>query len=76
MITCFILIRIVANMEDEVYDALAKVKQIEGIREVFGEYDMIARIETKNLKEMRSIIINKVRSVSGVLATTTLITSD
>ena len=76
MITCFILIRIEANKEDEVYDALAKVKQIEGIREVFGEYDMIARIEAKNLKEMRTIIINKVRSVTGVIATTTLITSD
>ena len=76
MITCFILIRVEANKEDIVYDALAKVKQIEGIREVFGEYDMIARIETKNLKEMRIIIISKVRSVPGVLATTTLITSD
>ena len=76
MITCFILIRVEANKEDEVYDSLAKVKQIEGIREVFGEYDMIARIEAKNLKEMRSIIISQVRSVPGVLATTTLITSD
>jgi len=76
MITCFILIRIEANREDGVYDALSKVNQIEGIREVFGEYDMIARIESKNLKDMRSIIISKVRSVPGVLATTTLITSD
>ena len=76
MITCFILIRVEANKEDIVYDALATVKQIEGIREVFGEYDMIARIETKNLKEMRSLIISKVRSVQGVIATTTLITSD
>ena len=76
MITCFILIRVEANKEDIVYDALAKVKQIEGIREVFGEYDMIARIETKNPKEMRTIIISKVRSVPGVMATTTLITSD
>jgi len=76
MITYFILIRIEANKEDEVYDALSKVKQIEGIREVFGEYDMIARIEAKNLKEMRVIIISKVRAVPGVHATTTLITSD
>lgn len=76
MLTCFILIRVEANREDEVYDKLAKVKEIEGIREVFGEYDMIARIEAKNLKDMRSIIISRVRSVPGVLATTTLITSD
>jgi DNA-binding Lrp family transcriptional regulator len=76
MLTCFILIRVEAKKEDDVYDCLAKVKEIEGIREVFGEYDMICRMEARNLKEMRSLIIQKVRSVPGILSTTTLITSE
>ena len=76
MLTCFILINVEAKMENAVYDALAKVKQIEGIREVFGQYDLIARMETRNLKEMRKLVIDRVRSVPGVMATTTLITSE
>jgi len=76
MLTCFILIRVEAKREDQVYDNLAKVKEIEGIREVFGEYDMICRMEARNLKELRSLVIQKVRSVPGVLSTTTLITSE
>jgi DNA-binding Lrp family transcriptional regulator len=76
MLTGFILINVEAKKENLVYDALAKVPQIEGIREVFGQYDIIARIEAKNLKEMRTLIINKVRNVPGVIATTTLITSE
>ena len=76
MLTCFILIRVEAKKEDEVYDNLANVKEIEGIREVFGEYDMICRMEARNLKEMRSLIIQKVRSVPGIISTTTLITSE
>ena len=76
MLTCFVLINVQAKMEDKVYDKLAGIKEIEGIREVFGEYDMIARIEARNLKEMRSIVINKVRSVPGIISTTTLITSE
>ncbi|KYK31392.1 MAG: AsnC family transcriptional regulator [Candidatus Proteinoplasmatales archaeon SG8-5] len=76
MLTGFILINVEAKMENKVYDALAKVDQIEGIREVFGQYDIIARIEARNLKEMRALIINKVRNTPGVIATTTLITSD
>jgi len=52
-----------------------KIKEVEGIREVFGQYDIIARIEARNLKAMRSLIITKVRSIPGVIATTTLITS-
>ena len=76
MLTCFILIRVEAKKEDEVYDYLVKVKEIEGIREVFGEYDMICRMEARNLKEMRSLLIQKVRSVPGIISTTTLITSE
>lgn len=76
MLTCFVLINVEAKMENAVYDALAKVKQIEGIREVFGQYDLIARMETRNLKEMRRLVIDNVRCVPGVIATTTLITSE
>ena len=76
MLTCFVLINVEAKMENAVYDALAKVKQIEGIREDFGQYDLIARMETRNLKEMRKLVIDRVRSVPGVIATTTLITSE
>ena len=75
MLTCFILINVEAKMENEVYDALSKIKEVEGIREVFGQYDIIARMEARNLKVMRSLIIDKIRSIPGVIATTTLITS-
>jgi DNA-binding Lrp family transcriptional regulator len=76
MLTCFVLINVEAKMENKVYDELAKVPQIEGIREVFGQYDLIARMEARNLKELRTLVIDKVRSVPGVIATTTLITSE
>lgn len=76
MLTGFILINVEAKKENLVYDALAKIPQIEGIREVFGQYDIIARIEARNLKEMRKLIIDKVRNTPGVIATTTLITSE
>ena len=76
MITCFILINVVANKEDDVYNALVSIDQIEGIRETFGQYDLIARVEAKNLRELRKLIIEKVRSVDGVVNTTTLITSE
>ncbi|MCK4757550.1 MAG: Lrp/AsnC ligand binding domain-containing protein [Thermoplasmata archaeon] len=76
MMTCFVLINVEAKKEDEVYDALVAVKEIEGIREVFGQYDLICRIEGKNLREIRKLIINQIRSVPGVITTTSLITSE
>ncbi len=76
MLTCFILINVEAKKENEVYDHLSKIKEVEGIREVFGQYDIIARMEARNLKAMRSLIIDKIRSIPGVITTTTLITSE
>ena len=76
MMTCFVLINVEAKKEDEVYDALVAVKEIEGIREVFGQYDLICRIEGKNLREIRKLIITQIRSVPGVIATTSLVTSE
>jgi DNA-binding Lrp family transcriptional regulator len=76
MLTCFVLINVEAKSENEVYDELMKCPEVEGIREVFGEYDLIARVEARNLKELRKIVIDKVRSVPGVLATTTLVTAE
>lgn len=76
MLTCFVLINVEAKREDDVYNALAKVNEIEGIREVFGQYDLICRVEAKNLKAVRKIIIDKIRNVPGVIATTSLVTAE
>ncbi len=76
MLTCFILINVEAKKENEVYDHLSKINEVEGIREVFGQYDIIARMEARNLKVMRKLIIDRIRSIPGVITTTTLITSN
>lgn len=76
MMTCFVLINVEAKKEDEVYNALVGMKEVEGIREVFGQYDLICRIEAKNLREIRKLIIDQIRSVPGVIATTSLVTSE
>jgi DNA-binding Lrp family transcriptional regulator len=76
MLTCFVLVNVEAKKENEVYDLLMKCAEVEGVREVFGEYDLIVRVEARNLKELRKVIIDKIRSIPGVLATTTLVTAE
>ncbi|MCK5038979.1 MAG: Lrp/AsnC ligand binding domain-containing protein [Thermoplasmata archaeon] len=76
MLTCFVLINAEANKEDDLYNALSEIKEVEGIREVFGQYDLICRVEAKNLKAVRKVIINDIRNVPGIIATTSLVTAD
>ncbi len=76
MLTCFVLINVNAKMEDDVYNGLSAIKEVEGIREVFGQYDIICRVEGKNLKAIRKTIINDIRNVPGITATTSLMTAE
>ncbi len=76
MTTAFVLINVEAKKEDEVYQILLNTDEIEGIRQVFGQYDIIARIEAKDLQELRRLIIDKIRNVPGVMSTNTLIISE
>ncbi len=72
MITGFILISTVPAKEHEVYNELLKVKEIIELHPLFGEYDLMAKVEAKNPDELAEIIINKIRTVEGVADTKTL----
>jgi len=73
MYTAFVLLKLKSGKEQEVYRALMKFSEIQGLRQVFGDYDILARVETGDFKTLRDIVINKIRSVDGIIATTTLI---
>ena len=49
-----------------------KVQQIIEIQPLFGEYDLIAKIEAEDFDKVGEIVINSIRSVKGVIDTKTL----
>jgi DNA-binding Lrp family transcriptional regulator len=73
MFTAFVLVKLAAGREKDVHNALMKLSEIQGIRPVFGDYDIIARIETADFRNIRDIVMNKIRRIDGVMSTTTLI---
>jgi len=76
MITGYILIAVAPGMEDAVYAQLKKIPEIKQIKSVFGEYDIIATIDSKNIKELSRIIVKKIRPIEGVITTGTLISME
>jgi len=68
----FVLINVAPAHEHEVYNKLSKIPQIIELHPLFGEYDLIAKIEADNFEELGTIIVNKIRSITGVLDTKTL----
>jgi len=68
----FVLINVAPTHEYEVHTILSKVQEIVELYSLFGEYDLIAKIEARNFEQLGSIIVNKIRCVEGVIDTRTL----
>ena len=68
----FVLIKIAPGKEKRVYDRIANIKEVEELYPLFGEYDLIAKIVVKDFEELSDIVVNKIRTIEGVLETKTL----
>jgi len=56
--------------------AKEEISKIEGVAKVFGvfgRYDLVAHVKAQNLEAISNIIMDKIRSITGVLATESLI---
>ena len=68
----FVLISTAPTKEREVYKELTKIPDIVEIHPLFGEYDIIAKIEADSFDKLGKIIVNKIRCIRGVVDTKTL----
>jgi len=68
----FILIKAAPALEHEVYNKLLKVQQTIELYPLFGEYDLIAKIEAEDFNKLGEIVIDKIRPIKGILDTKTL----
>ncbi len=72
MAVSFVLISTAPAKEHEVYNELLKVKEIVELHPLFGEYDLIAKIEAEDFNLLGQVVVDKVRAVPGVIDTKTL----
>jgi DNA-binding Lrp family transcriptional regulator len=68
----FVLIRATPAHEHEVHNKLSKIPEIAELHPLFGEYDLMAKIEAENFEKLGSMVVNKIRSIKGVADTKTL----
>ena len=62
----FVLISAAPAHEHEVYNKLSRVPEIIELHPLFGEYDLIAKIDAEDFDKLGNIVINKIRSIEGV----------
>ena len=72
MVLGYVLIIAAPAHEHELYNKLSKIPEIIELRPLFGEYDLIAKIQAENFKNIGNIVINKIRTIEGIIDTKTL----
>ena len=68
----FVLIHVSTMSESEVFNKLLKTPEVIELHPLFGEYDIIAKIEAKDYESIGEILIHKIRTIDGILYTSTL----
>ena len=72
MVIGFVLMHIAPLHEYEVFNKLSKLHEIQEIHPLFGEYDLIAKIEAEDYEDIGEIVIQKIKTIDGITDTKTL----
>ena len=76
MALVYLLIRAEHGKEGLVKTALSKYDEIKEIHEIFGRYDIIAKVQTEDIVKFRKFIKNKLRIIEGIKSTEPLFVSE
>lgn len=68
----FVLITTEAGKEQDIYLQLLKVPEITELMPLFGEYDMIAKVDSSDADALAKTVQESIRPLPGILDTKTL----
>jgi DNA-binding Lrp family transcriptional regulator len=69
----YVLITTATGKENSVLDRIRDLPELTEAHQLFGQYDIIARMETEDYDRLCDVVLQKVRSVQGVTGSRTLI---
>ncbi len=68
----FVLMHISPVHEHEIFRKLSMIPEVIELHTLFGEYDLVAKIEAENYEGIGEIIIHKIKTIEGITDTKTL----
>lgn len=73
MVTAFVLVLTTAGKERETLEKLKEIPEVKEAYVVYGEYDLLLKVEAETLKALDDVIMGKIRRLPEVQLTSTLI---
>jgi len=76
MTTAYVLITCGLGHEAEIIDEIKQVEDVKEVTVVFGAYDILAKVESANVKNLSETITWKIRKLNRVRSTLTLMVTE
>ena len=73
MVIAFILITAKSGKEKKVRDTLLKLPEVKEAQVVYGDFDIVVKLEADSMEKLNNIVLSKIRKLSDISVTTTLI---
>ncbi|MGB1435416.1 MAG: Lrp/AsnC ligand binding domain-containing protein [Candidatus Thalassarchaeaceae archaeon] len=68
----YVLINVEPGAETSVFEQLSKLSFVSDINHLFGDYDIIIKIEADGIGTIAGMVVESIRSISGISNTKTL----
>lgn len=75
MAMAHVLINCDSGFENKVISELKKFDSVQEAKEVYGAYNIIVKLESPNLQELRDNISEDIRKIKSIISTITLLDS-
>ena len=69
----YVQIGLEESRETDIYDALKALPEVKELHILFGEWDLIAKLELPAAEALGTFVMDKIRSLPGVKLTSTMI---
>ncbi len=74
MTTAYVLINCDLGFDVEIIDEIRHLEEVKEAHGIFGAYDIIVRLESDNVENLKDVITWKIRKLNRVRSTLTLMT--
>lgn len=69
--TAFVFINVLPGKEKEVLQSLRQIKGVTESYELYGDYDILAKVESEEKERLQTIIQQQIRCIKGIANTST-----
>jgi len=76
MTTAYVLINCDLGFDTEIIDEIKQLEEVKEAHGIFGAYDIIVKLESDNVENLREVITWKIRKLNRVRSTLTLMATE